>query len=74
MGYEHYDPMCSCASCNYERDNERQPMNNAFRAIALLSGVMLYLASYFAGSLPLVLGTSLLLGALILSVSQLRNR
>ena len=69
-----YDPMCSCASCNYERDNERNPVNNAYKTIAIGSGIVIYIATYLVGSLPLVLGTTLALGALILSVTQIKDR
>lgn len=69
-----YDLMCSCASCNYERDNERNPVNNAYKTIAIGSGIVIYIATYLVGSLPLVLGTTLALGALILSVTQIKDR
>lgn len=71
---KNYDPMCSCATCNYERDNERNKMFNAFKAVALAAGAVLYLSSYLIGSLEAVLGTSITFAALVLSLIQLRDK
>lgn len=49
-------------------------MNTAYRVIALTSGALLYITTYLVGSLPLVFGTTLMLGALILSITQIKDR
>ena len=66
-----YDPMCSCATCNYERDNERKPM---YRVIAVCGSAVLYVSTYFVGSLPLVLGTSMALAGVLVAISQMRDK
>jgi hypothetical protein len=71
MGYEYYDPMCSCATCNHERNNERKTM---YKVIAICGSAVLYVSSYFAGSLFLVFGTSMALAGVILSITQLRSK
>lgn len=48
-------------------------MNNAYKTVAIGSGIVIYIATYLVGSLPLVLGTTLALGALILSITQIKD-
>lgn len=71
---KNYDPMCSCATCNHERNNERNNMFNAFKVVALAAGAVLYLSSYLVGSLEVVLGTTITLAALVVSIFQLRDK
>jgi hypothetical protein len=49
-------------------------MFTAYKAVAIASGVVLYISSYLVGSLPLVLGTSAALAGLVISITQLRDR
>jgi hypothetical protein len=73
MGYECYDPMCSCATCDWERNNKVEKIS-VYKVIVIWSSAVLYISSYFAGSLALVLGTTMALGAVILSTTQLRSK
>jgi hypothetical protein len=66
-----FDPMCSCDTCNYERDHERNPM---YRVIAVCGSAVLYVSTYFVGSLPLVLGTSMALAGVLVAISQMRDK